>query len=212
MPEHQVARWPSGAKGRSRSVAYGNVVWTVANAIDTSAGFEAQAIESLRMLESHLLEAGSARTHLLSVQVILSDIGNRGAFEPLWQEWIGSKPEHWPQRACFQSALATGLLLELVAIAAPASAGQAERPASPSSGMNRSSREVSTAMAGQFALPSSATFALGDRVRKKSGAAWQGRVVGWYCTSLTAEGYAVESGSHPGSVQIYPVAALERVP
>lgn len=62
-----------------------------------------------------------------------------------------------------------------------------------------------------FVLPARATFALGDRVRKKSGAAWQGRVVGWYCTTLTPEGYAVESESHPGSVQIYPVAALERV-
>jgi dihydrofolate reductase (trimethoprim resistance protein) len=57
-----------------------------------------------------------------------------------------------------------------------------------------------------------ATFGLGDRVRKKSGAAWQGRIVGWYCTRLTPEGYAVESEAHPGSVQIYPVSALERVP
>jgi dihydrofolate reductase (trimethoprim resistance protein) len=64
---------------------------------------------------------------------------------------------------------------------------------------------------GEFGLPSNAKFNLGDRVRKKSGAAWQGRVVGWYSTSLTPEGYAVESESHPGSVQIYPVAALERV-
>ena len=54
-------------------------------------------------------------------------------------------------------------------------------------------------------------FGLGDRVRKKSGAAWQGRIVGWYSTQLTPEGYAVESEAHPGSVQIYPVAALERV-
>jgi dihydrofolate reductase (trimethoprim resistance protein) len=59
--------------------------------------------------------------------------------------------------------------------------------------------------------PFPATFGLGDRVRKKSGAAWQGRVVGWYSTQLTPEGYAVESEAHPGSVQIYPVAALERV-
>ncbi|MBG9389886.1 trimethoprim-resistant dihydrofolate reductase DfrB [Caenimonas aquaedulcis] len=55
------------------------------------------------------------------------------------------------------------------------------------------------------------TFGLGDHVRKKSGAAWQGRVVGWYSTTLTPEGYAVESEAHPGSVQIYPVGALERV-
>lgn len=52
---------------------------------------------------------------------------------------------------------------------------------------------------------------MGERVRKKSGAAWQGHIVGWYSTKLTHEGYAVESEAHPGSVQIYPVAALERV-
>src|ERR1700682_3844043 len=59
--------------------------------------------------------------------------------------------------------------------------------------------------------PDLTTFGLGDGVRKKSGAAWQGRVVGSYSTTLTPEGYAVESEAHPGSVQIYPVAALERV-
>ena len=77
--------------------------------------------------------------------------------------------------------------------------------------MDPTTNEVSSSTAGQFALPLRATFALGDRVRKKSGAAWQGRVVGWYSTELTPEGYAVESEFHRGTVQIYPVAALERV-
>ena len=63
----------------------------------------------------------------------------------------------------------------------------------------------------QIQSPFPATFQLGDRVRKKSGAAWQGQIVGWYSTQLTPEGYAVGSEAHPGSVQIYPVAALERV-
>jgi hypothetical protein len=36
-------------------------------------------------------------------------------------------------------------------------------------------------------------FFMGDRVRKTKGAAWQGRVVGFYSTSLTLRGYAVES-------------------
>jgi dihydrofolate reductase (trimethoprim resistance protein) len=79
------------------------------------------------------------------------------------------------------------------------------------SGMDQNSDGISTPVASQFALPLRATFGLGDRVRKKSGAAWQGQVVGWYCTKLTPEGYAVESESHPGSVQNYPVAALEHV-
>jgi dihydrofolate reductase (trimethoprim resistance protein) len=37
------------------------------------------------------------------------------------------------------------------------------------------------------------------------------QVVGAYSTKLTAEGYAVESERETGSVQIYPVAALEKV-
>lgn len=77
--------------------------------------------------------------------------------------------------------------------------------------MEQRSVDVGTSQQRQIQPPFSPTFVLGDRVRKKSGAAWQGRVVGWYSTQLTPEGYAVESEAHPGSVQIYPVAALERV-
>ena len=55
-------------------------------------------------------------------------------------------------------------------------------------------------------------FKRGDLVRKRSGAQWQGHIVGEYSTALTPEGYAVESDAHVGSVQIYPAAALERVP
>lgn len=54
-------------------------------------------------------------------------------------------------------------------------------------------------------------FQIGDHVRKISGAAWSGTVVGTYTSSLTAEGYAVESFAETGSVQIYPAAALELI-
>ena len=54
-------------------------------------------------------------------------------------------------------------------------------------------------------------FALGDRVKKIKGSSWQGRICGFYSTSLTKEGYCVESEREPGSVQIYPVSALESV-
>ena len=52
-------------------------------------------------------------------------------------------------------------------------------------------------------------FKRGDLVRKISGSEWKGRVVGEYSTTLTPEGYAVESEAHAGSVQIYPAGALE---
>lgn len=56
-----------------------------------------------------------------------------------------------------------------------------------------------------------ARFSIGDRVRKSKGSRWQGKVVGTYSTRLTQEGYAVESETESGSVQIYPVSALELV-
>ena len=52
-------------------------------------------------------------------------------------------------------------------------------------------------------------FHLGQRVRKIKGSRWQGRIVGTYRTKMTAEGYAVESETEVGSVQIYPASALE---
>jgi hypothetical protein len=59
--------------------------------------------------------------------------------------------------------------------------------------------------AGHYRCPK---FREGDRVRKVSGSSWQGTVVGHYSTKLTPIGYAVESEREPGSVQIYPEAAL----
>ena len=59
--------------------------------------------------------------------------------------------------------------------------------------------------------PTEANFKLGDVVRKTKGSEWAGRVVGTYSTTLTPEGYAVESAAHSGSVQIYPASALELV-
>lgn len=52
-----------------------------------------------------------------------------------------------------------------------------------------------------------AQFKLGDFVEKKSGSSWRGTVVGTYATTLTPEGYAVESSTETGSVQIYPAKA-----
>jgi dihydrofolate reductase (trimethoprim resistance protein) len=58
---------------------------------------------------------------------------------------------------------------------------------------------------------SASYYEIGDRVRKIKGSSWTGRIVGAYQTSLTPEGYAVESENEPGSVQIYPAAALEYI-
>lgn len=51
-------------------------------------------------------------------------------------------------------------------------------------------------------------FPIGSLVTKTKGSSWTGHVVGFYSTSLTPIGYAVESINEPGSVQIYPESAL----
>lgn len=61
-------------------------------------------------------------------------------------------------------------------------------------------------------INSASRFSLGDQVQKKSGANWYGAIVGFYSTTLTPEGYCVESDCHPGSVKIYPAAALCHTP
>lgn len=53
-----------------------------------------------------------------------------------------------------------------------------------------------------------AKWSTGDSVTKTKGSSWTGKVVGYYSTSLTSKGYAVESETEKGSVQIYPEAAL----
>lgn len=55
------------------------------------------------------------------------------------------------------------------------------------------------------------TFSIGQLVTKTKGSQWTGHVVGFYSTTLTPEGYAVESETEKGSVQIYPVSALKAV-
>ena len=68
----------------------------------------------------------------------------------------------------------------------------------------RANRPAQTAQQGKFRM--------GDLVKKSTGSEWEGRVVGWYSTDQTPEGYAVESSAHRNSVQIYPAKALELVP
>lgn len=114
----KIERFAGGAKGRSRASATPELVFTVANARDTTAGFAAQVAETFAILDAFLLEAGSHRSRMLSVTVYLTDIGNRTAFDAQWCEWIGPDPQAWPQRAVVGAALAPGLLVELTVVAA----------------------------------------------------------------------------------------------
>lgn len=59
------------------------------------------------------------------------------------------------------------------------------------------------------AEPVATRWQLGDKVRKKRGSSWRGTVCGFYTTPHTPQGYCVDSAFEPGSVQVWPEAALE---
>lgn len=59
------------------------------------------------------------------------------------------------------------------------------------------------------AEPVATRWQLGDKVRKKRGSSWRGTVCGFYNTPHTPQGYCVDSAFEPGSVQVWPEAALE---
>ncbi len=113
----KIKRWNAGAAGRSKMVAYQNTVWLVAT-VSNVPDFRDEVIACLDLLERSLLEAGSDKAHLLSIQVILTHIENRDAFNEIWLDWIGPDAGNWPQRAVFGAALAPGLSVEIIATAA----------------------------------------------------------------------------------------------
>jgi enamine deaminase RidA (YjgF/YER057c/UK114 family) len=110
-----IQRFPGTAQGRSRAVAFDNLVFTVATAAG-STSLQDQTRQVLARIEQNLRDAGSDKTRLLSATVYLADISRKAEMDEVWNEWIG--PEHWPQRACVQAGLSPGVLVEITAIAA----------------------------------------------------------------------------------------------
>jgi enamine deaminase RidA (YjgF/YER057c/UK114 family) len=113
-----IQRWPARGPGRSRAVQWHGLIWAVASTADISLGIDGQINDCLQRLERTLTEAGSDKTRLLSVQVFLADMAFKPKLDEAWNAWIGPHPNDWPQRACLGVALAPGLLVEIVAMAA----------------------------------------------------------------------------------------------
>lgn len=109
-----IQRFPGNAPGRSRAVAFDNLVFTVATA-PGSTSLQDQTRQVLARIQQNLRDAGSDKTRLLSATVYLADITKKAEMDEVWNEWIG---EHWPQRACAQAGLSPGVLIEITVIAA----------------------------------------------------------------------------------------------
>jgi enamine deaminase RidA (YjgF/YER057c/UK114 family) len=113
-----IQRWKGSASGRSRTVAYQNLVWTVATSDDETGDVQAQARRCLQLLDESLTAAGTDKTRLLSAQVFLADMSTKQAFDAVWNPWIGPDASTWPQRACVGATLAGRCLVEIILLAA----------------------------------------------------------------------------------------------
>ena len=111
----EITRVRGAAKGRSRAVAHGGLVYAVATG--AGAGVAEQTRATLAAIDRNLADAGSDKTRILQATVYLRDMGAKEEMDAVWRDWIGG-PENWPQRACVGTNLAGEDLVEIVVTAA----------------------------------------------------------------------------------------------
>lgn len=102
----------------SQAVAYGGLVLIAGQvANDRKAGIEDQTKDVLAKIDSLLIEAGSSKSKLLSVNIFLPQIGDFDAMNRVYDAWID--PSRPPARACVEARLADpDLRIEVTAMAA----------------------------------------------------------------------------------------------
>ena len=110
-----ITRFASGTPGRSSTVAYDGLVFTVVTADTYDLDMRKQAAEALAKLDAQLAEAGSNKSRLLSCTVYITDMALKPQMNEAWDAWVDMKNP--PQRACIGATLEEGDLIEIVAVA-----------------------------------------------------------------------------------------------
>lgn len=112
-----ITRFESG-KRMSQAVVHGNTVYVAGQvAADSDGTIEKQTAEALAAVDRLLAQAGSSKSKLLSVQVVLNNIADFAAMNTVYDAWID--PANPPARACIEARLAhPALKVEVIAVAA----------------------------------------------------------------------------------------------
>jgi enamine deaminase RidA (YjgF/YER057c/UK114 family) len=95
-----------------------SIVYTVATAASAGPDIQSQTKKTLEIIENNLNEAGTDKTRMVSVQIFLADMSEKEAMDEVWNAWIGSDWQTWPQRACVGAPLAGSTRIEVVVMAA----------------------------------------------------------------------------------------------
>ena len=89
----------------SGAVVHAGLVYLAGQvADDTSLDAEGQTADILHQIDALLRQAGTAKQHLLSVQIFLADLADFDALNRAWDAWLD--PRHKPARATVQARLA----------------------------------------------------------------------------------------------------------
>lgn len=88
----------------SGAVVHGNLLWLAGQvADDTSLDAEGQTADILAQVDALLAEAGTDKSRLLSVTVVLADIRDAPAMNRAWDRWLD--PAAKPARMTIQAPL-----------------------------------------------------------------------------------------------------------
>ena len=100
----------------SQIVEDGNTVYLQGfTADDKTADIKAQTSQVLAKIDKALAAVGSDKSHLLSAQIFVSDIGLRPQLNEVWTAWID--PKNPPTRACVGVQLEGNTKVEVVVVA-----------------------------------------------------------------------------------------------
>lgn len=82
----------------------GGLIWLAGQvADDPTADAEGQTADILAQIDALLAGAGTDKRALLSVTIVLADIGDAAAMNRAWDAWLA--PDHKPARMTIQAAL-----------------------------------------------------------------------------------------------------------
>jgi enamine deaminase RidA (YjgF/YER057c/UK114 family) len=112
-----ITRFPGLTPTRSRAVAHGDLVFTVAVAPDpvTPSMYE-QSVKALARIDESLALCGSDKSRILSAIVYITDMTRKSELNRAWDEWVDAGNP--PMRACIGVALEPPHIVEIVVTAA----------------------------------------------------------------------------------------------
>lgn len=101
----------------SQGVEHGGIVYLSGlTASDKSKDVFGQTEEVLAKIDERLAHFGSDKSKLLSVNLWIPDIATKDEVNRAWTAWLGDLKR--PARACVESGLAPGILVEIMVTAA----------------------------------------------------------------------------------------------